>query len=122
MYTYAAKVWDLSIVSSHFLSPRAKPPQLRFTTCIAVWCLPGGLTPTLTLRGITQVRLDAVLGASSSQGEAQRALLADMEEVTQQLRHMQHMQHTERARVDHERFRSPLCNTPLKEPSLCELR
>ena len=24
-YTYAAKVWDLSIVQGHFLSPRAKP-------------------------------------------------------------------------------------------------
>jgi hypothetical protein len=33
MYTYAAKVWDLSIVQGfRFLSPRAKPFTLRFAT------------------------------------------------------------------------------------------
>jgi hypothetical protein len=41
-----------------------------------------------------------MLSASVTNGEAMRALLADVEEVTQQLRAVQHAQHTERVRLD----------------------
>jgi len=41
-----------------------------------------------------------MLSASTTNGEAVRALLADVEEVTQQLRAVQHAQHTERLRLD----------------------